>query len=467
MVAMSRLTQAMVIESKKRPSEDFPGRAVTNRRRVSLPHNPTSPSANCEPTTFAHSIEITSTNVGSATPSQNERNIVKRSLLLMNSPRDWPQGQATPSFDAVGSFSPTSTVTTQLHLVSPGSSCLDLRHVVEQASSIPDMREDQSLSTTTPLKTSPTRRPSFHPPTGRSRTETPESNVVVKVGCSPRMNSATRHERPLLRLFRIYESFFRLEGRATWLVVAVIAIAGMVTQIGVVTERRYSVSTSSIDPGGCTYVPGAGFSGFWYTLGQLRAIEQQPLRAKKQYVCYSAGCLAVVSTLLSYDMEEMYAIAGHVQQQWRQKNVDHYDVVETFLQKLLYESPNKDSVNTTLVHRRPRASLSDPAVLSRLHIVTAQPRRIFGLQVAVQTPTSAYDLHRMLKQTTWIPGATGDTLFYQGHTDGAFALFQHPRCDSSLKIPWYHWDVCLNTINVNLGRDKVEKFWKAGLAHGT
>jgi hypothetical protein len=458
--ATSHLTQAMVMTSKKRPSEDFLGRAVTNRQRVSSPHNPTSHRET--PTGFGHSIQIPSTNVASATPSQNERNIVKLPSLSMDSPGtpslcDWPQGQASPPFDAFGSFSPTSTVTTQLHLVSPGSSCLDLRHVVEQAISLPDMREDQSLSTTTPLKTSPPRSP----------TETPGPNVVVKVGCSPRMNSYKRHERPLLRLFRIYESFFRLEGRAIWLVVAVIAIAVMVTQIGVVTERRYSVSTSPIDPGGCTYVPGAGFSGFWYTLGQLRAIEQQPLRAKNQYVCYSAGCLAVVSTLLGYDMEEMYAIAGHVQQQWRQKNVDHYDVVETFLQKLLYESPSKDSVNTTVVHRRPRASLNDPTVLSRLHIVTAQPRRIFGLKAAVQTPRSTYDLHRMLKQTTWIPGATGDTLFYQGHTDGAFALFQHPRCDSSLKIPWYHWDVYLNTINVNLGRDKVEKFWKAGLAHGT
>lgn len=69
------------------------------------------------------------------------------------------------------------------------------------------------------------------------------------------------------------------------------------------------------------------------------------------------------------------------------------------------------------------------------------------------------------------PLAIGDRLWHRDsqtgmyHMDGAFSLAQHPTCQFKLGLP-LSLDVYLNILNMNLGPDKVEKFWKAGLAHG-
>jgi hypothetical protein len=90
----------------------------------------------------------------------------------------------------------------------------------------------------------------------------------------------------------------------------------------------------------------------------------------------------------------------------------------------------------------------------------------FGLQSSVRIPKSIPELHTMLRQTTWIPATTGNDLFYHGHSDGAFVISQHPQCSKRVHLPWNSWDLYMNTLNVNLGLDKVQKFWYQGLAQG-
>jgi hypothetical protein len=198
------------------------------------------------------------------------------------------------------------------------------------------------------------------------------------------------------------------------------------------------------------YVPGGGFSGFWFTLGRLRSI---PDPDTKNFYCYSAGCLGVVATLSNYTMEEMYGIAYDVQNRWKQGDVGHFNVVETFLDDLLFGDRSNSSI------------FVNEDTLSRLNIITTVKGNWFGLNAVVRKPESLEHLHEMLLQTTWIPYATGGDLWLEDHMDGAFTVAQHPKCEHSVGIS-SDLDLVANIVNVNLGRDKVEKFYNAGLALG-
>ena len=109
--------------------------------------------------------------------------------------------------------------------------------------------------------------------------------------------------------------------------------------------------------------------------------------------------------------------------------------------------------------------MADPALLSRLNIMTAVPGGWLGVKTSVRTPSSIEALRTMLVQTTWIPFAIGSDMWHHEHMDGAFSVHQHPSCEHHLGLA-FDLDLMANIVNVNLGRSKVEKFWKKGLAYG-
>ena len=55
------------------------------------------------------------------------------------------------------------------------------------------------------------------------------------------------------------------------------------------------------------YVPGAGFSGFFYMMGRLQSVKQ--LRTPHRFHCFSAGCLALTATLLDTPIEDVVELA--------------------------------------------------------------------------------------------------------------------------------------------------------------
>jgi hypothetical protein len=73
-----------------------------------------------------------------------------------------------------------------------------------------------------------------------------------------------------------------------------------------------------------------------------------------------------------------------------------------------------------------------------------------------------------LIQTAFIPLATGNDLWLHDHMDGAFSIPHHPACEHyvGLSVGWDLLDLLWNVVNVNLSRDKVEKFWNMGLEYG-
>lgn len=231
-------------------------------------------------------------------------------------------------------------------------------------------------------------------------------------------------------------------------------------------DPTFSLHEAPIHPDSI-YVPGAGFSGYWFTLGRLKSI---PDPASKSYYCYSAGCLGVVATLAGKSMHEMSDLAFDVQRRWKAGNLDRYDVVPHFVDGLLFDTAGIEGHARDITRNVTAPVMSDAKLLSKINVITTI-KDMVGVRSVIRTPRSIDELRDMLIHTTWIPWATGDGLWTQDeltgdhHMDGAFSATTHPRCTHHLGLP-FMLDLFLNILNVNLGRDKVEKYWNAGIMLG-
>lgn len=172
---------------------------------------------------------------------------------------------------------------------------------------------------------------------------------------------------------------------------------------------------------------------------------------QERFACYSAGCLGVVSVYANYSMPQLFDMASGLQRDWNDGTLNRYHVVEDFVDHLL-----KDQV-------------LEPDVLQSLYILTSVPKEHHGNKVGfsavMRQPTTMEELRLYLRQSTWIPLATGSGMTLDGHLDGAFSALQHPTCQKHVGLA-NDWDLLTNTLNVNLGPDHVEQFWQMGLEYG-
>jgi hypothetical protein len=142
------------------------------------------------------------------------------------------------------------------------------------------------------------------------------------------------------------------------------------------------------------YVPGAGFSGFWFTLGRLKSI---PEPASKDFYCFSAGCLGVVAMFSNFTIGEVSEMAIDVQAKWRTGEISQFQVVSKFLDVLLQRFQDDAEVQDYNI-----SSVESLALLSRLHIITSVPGKYYGLNHVIRIPENVDELREMLLQTTWM-----------------------------------------------------------------
>jgi hypothetical protein len=245
----------------------------------------------------------------------------------------------------------------------------------------------------------------------------------------------------------------------SWVLGLILVICG-VRQYSPQREHHMIVSNETAIPFHSTsaprtvYVPGYGFSGFWYILGRLQSIPEPHIG--NEFYCYSAGCMGVVATLQNMSMVDIHEEAVRIQNQWKAGEISRYEVVEHFVSWLLL--PSADDSATTR------------NMLSSLKIITSAPGQSWAVQPVVRSPSSIRELREMLIQTTWIPFATGGAVWHSaGHNDGAFTWPFHPTCDVAIGLTGTNFmsslDLLLNVVNVNLSGRKVEEFWNLGVAN--
>ena len=242
----------------------------------------------------------------------------------------------------------------------------------------------------------------------------------------------------------------------------------------------------------CIYVPGGGFSGFWFSLGRLQSLDPNTLQ-DETFVCYSAGCLGVVAIMttalsdqssslspsspdgrsgLSRAMQErMYKMARRIQVDWDVGTLHRYEIVEAFVDDLLLGHVDKEFPEVLYHNVKILTTTVDPSN----HVWKA----------SISSPTNWMTLKTLLLQTTWIPFAIGSSFTYRDHFDGAFSTIQHPNCTrtvgllsvvppkrviadnwSSMSMITHfskEWKLWTNTLNVNLSHDDVIQLWQMGL----
>ncbi|CAJ1961589.1 unnamed protein product [Cylindrotheca closterium] len=199
----------------------------------------------------------------------------------------------------------------------------------------------------------------------------------------------------------------------------------------------------------CIYVNGGGFGGFWFILGQLYKLHEK--NEIKDYVCYSAGCLGAVSIMANRTFDDLFDSALNIQTNWKQGSISRFDAVELFVDDLLGNSNSE----------------FDVAAFSNVHILTSVPKS-GGWEVKQNIAEDLEHLKTLLVQTAWIPFITGDHIWHPttGHMDGGFSRLQHPTCKVHISLPW-DWNLLVNTMNINMGKEEGNRYWELGLKYGS
>ena len=210
----------------------------------------------------------------------------------------------------------------------------------------------------------------------------------------------------------------------------------IIVSLSFAIHRLYGTTTANnavvIHSENTICVPGAGFSGFWFSLGRLHALEQLSRTSQSftshtknhhhlQYECFSAGCLGVVATIMNHTIDQVLDIAVESQSLWRQGKIGRFDVVEYFVDELLNLNSNdvlndNDSIgNGTACHDH---DLLTKEALSQIHVITTAygwndadvsnsartgtRSRTSLVKYVARTPFDRRELKEMLIQTTWM-----------------------------------------------------------------
>ncbi|GMH71877.1 hypothetical protein TrST_g1478 [Triparma strigata] len=220
-------------------------------------------------------------------------------------------------------------------------------------------------------------------------------------------------------------------------------------------------------------VRGGAFKGFYFSLGYLRGVERKmgvdsgsevddfpffsnassvhhasntttdqiyPIPApRNSYHCYSGGCFAVVAHLMDISLDDILAIGLDLQQKWMKGEISRFDIVSKFIDEVLPTNPN-----TPL-----RESLKN-----QLNIITSTT----ALQPNIQKPTNFSSIKKLLVQTSWIPGVTGNSLFVDGAVDGFLSSYKHPVFKEELaEQPWD-----LSGFKISMSKEDAEDAYRFG-----
>ena len=223
------------------------------------------------------------------------------------------------------------------------------------------------------------------------------------------------------------------------------------------------VDSSSSQTINTVCVPGAGFSGFWYSIGRLHAMKAN--KAIRQYRCFSAGCLGAVVNVLNHTIDDLLGKALEAQQLFFSGSIDRFEVVEFFVDAIL--KPNKDEFELTNYTDNSKG-VEWIEELKKIHILTTGSNGKYHSRQA----ENFIELKTLLMQTTWIPYVTGRSMWRGNHEnfddllhmDGAFTMHVHPRCDGvKLGLP-LNWNLWRSILSPSLDKDKALEFYKYGIS---
>ena len=168
----------------------------------------------------------------------------------------------------------------------------------------------------------------------------------------------------------------------------------------------------------CLAVPPGGFSGFWYSLSQLK----QNKTSNEKYFCASSGCLAVICNYI--DVYKVYDFALLS----RNNNKSLSYMKNVFINLLLKKINFVPNIN----------------------IVTMSK---YGTCIE-RTPKDKNQLKTLLIKTTDIPFIFST----HGEVAGGLCYYYHNKCKKSITLPITYRFV-RNLLNYNINLDDIIYFY--------
>jgi len=174
-------------------------------------------------------------------------------------------------------------------------------------------------------------------------------------------------------------------------------------------------STSAKCSENSVYIPGAGFSGFFYTLGRLSSLGNETsttgIESPYEYYCFSSGCLALVTHLLGRNVDSALKLAHESRNQFITGNIGPYSIVGEFVDGLLFGDAETDASVHLHYEGNDQCSTNQNASnaknrihdhLSRINIITTSWNKANIPSQSIRRPSSVDELRQMLIQTTWM-----------------------------------------------------------------
>ncbi len=205
--------------------------------------------------------------------------------------------------------------------------------------------------------------------------------------------------------------------------VVITAVVCYISMVAVNLMSLYLESPfHSSSPLACTdgensvYIPGAGFSGFFYTLGRLSSLRVNETSisadAPHDYYCFSSGCLALITHLLGRNVESALELANESRNEFVNGKIGQYNIVGKFVDGLLFgdadtntaaqQLQEEGSDNCTMHHNTSDAIHQLHSHLPRIHVITTSWNEANFPSQSIRRPTSVDQLKQMLIQTTWM-----------------------------------------------------------------
>lgn len=160
----------------------------------------------------------------------------------------------------------------------------------------------------------------------------------------------------------------------------------------------------------CIFLYGGGYSGYWYTLAQLQKYDHN----REHFVCYSSACMSLVFSFQNPLLYHAIMDSDKIQQ------------------NLIHLSSNVTNLRNVFVD----AIITSKIDISRKKITILTTNRIGKCDL--NKPQNNTHLRKLLLETTFIPGITGNYDENLENYDGGACLGK-PRCVTEVTVPRDYW----------------------------
>lgn len=178
----------------------------------------------------------------------------------------------------------------------------------------------------------------------------------------------------------------------------------------------------------CIFLYGGGYSGYWYTLAQLQKYDHN----RESFVCYSSACISLIFSLQNPNLSYAVSKSNKIQE-----NLFQLGSNLTYMRQVYIDT-----------------IISNRIDISKKKVIILTTNKIGKCEL--NKPQNNTHLRKLLLETTFIPGITGNYNENLENYDGGACLGK-PKCLTQISVPNDYW-MWLKTFTPNLSVEDKKYF---------